>query len=435
MLARRPAFREAADAGTGGVDARETAAHRRQAAPVKLVREAEFAARLHRLGRLPEADDVIQRFAGGGDLHQIDGALAPFAHWLDPQAGALVIPADNILIIFEIVIKLQQAEAARVLILIGVELQLLRVIQRTRDPLAAAAPHRQTIGVVDLRMIGVAHAALVGAAAKHTGHRRNAELADLFARIEMVLHLHYHAVRLAVNRELIGAGNAGTVQQGVGDKGGVVRFRRFEPECGEVRKLLAAVAEGIDRHAARGKAVLISIVHGAEIAGAKERDDIAARQLRFLKGAEAGEAEIVFAHQLLRIHLRVVVVEQFRAEMDLARFAAVGIDRKHADAALKAHADVEKLHVELAIGDIVPERVTGVVLNFIVRLRRQRRQRLWQRARRAAPGLLRQRGGFLFQYIEIEAHGGTVCNAIFCPGGLRKQRRQAGHAADGGEGH
>ncbi len=435
MLARRPAFREAADAGAGRIDTRQSTANRRQAAPVQLIGEAELAAGFHRLGWLPEADNIIQRFSGGRDLHQVDGAFAPFADRLDPQAGTLVVPADNVLIVLKVVVKLQQAETARVLILIGIVLQLLRVIQRTGDPFAAAGPHRQAIGIMDLWMVGVAHAALVGAAAEHAGHRRNAELADLFAREEMVFHLHHYALRFAVNGELIGAGDAGAIQQGVNDKRGIVRFRRLKPERGEVGELFAAVAEGVDRHTACGEAVLIGVVHRAEIAGTKEGDDIAARQLRFFKGTEAGEAEIVFAHQLLGIYLRVVIVKQLRAEMDLTRLTAVSVNGKHADAALKAHTDMEKLHVELTIGDSVPQRMTGVVLNFVVRLRRQRRQRLRQRAWRATPGLLRQRGGFLFQYIEIEAHSGAVSNAIFCPGGLRKQRGQAGHTADGGEGH
>ena len=62
-------------------------------------------------------------------------------------------------------------EAARVFILVGVKGQTLRVVQRATNPLSGSGPHSQTIGVVDLRMNGVAHAAFVVAAAEHGGHR------------------------------------------------------------------------------------------------------------------------------------------------------------------------------------------------------------------------------------------------------------------------
>ncbi len=318
-------------------------------------------------------------------------------------------------------IKLQQAEAARVLILIGVELQTLRIVQRTRDPFAAAGPHRQPIAIVNLRMIGIAHATLIGAAAEHTGHRRDAQLTNFLTRAEVVFHLHHHALRLAVNNKFVGAGYAWTVQQRISGKGGLVRFRRLKPEGDEVRKFFVTVAEGVYRHAARGKAVLISVVHRAEVAGAKERDDIAPRQLRFFKRAKAGKAKVGFSFQLFGIDLRIAVIKQLGTKVNFARLAAVGIHGKHADAAFKAHTDMKELHVQLTIGYRAPQGVIGIVLNGVVRLRRHVRQRIGQRSRRAAPGLFCQRGGFLFQYVEIKAHGGAVGYAVFSPGGLRKQ--------------
>ena len=137
----------------------------------------------------------------------------------------------------EITVQLQQAKAFRVLILIGIELQLLRVVQRTADPLAVAEPHRETVGVVDLRVNGVADAALVVAAAEHTGHRRDTQLFDIFARIDMVFHIHNHLRLLAVHHEFIGTGHAGAIEQRVNRKGGVARFSRFKPEGGKVREL------------------------------------------------------------------------------------------------------------------------------------------------------------------------------------------------------
>lgn len=102
-----------------------------------------------------------QRFAGRRDLHQADGALTPLVTRFNPQARTLVIPAHDVLIVGEIAIQLQQAEPFRVVIGIGVELQLLRVVQRTANPLTVTAPHRQPIGVVDLRVNGIAHAAFI----------------------------------------------------------------------------------------------------------------------------------------------------------------------------------------------------------------------------------------------------------------------------------
>ena len=87
-------------------------------------------------------------------------------------------------------------------------------------------------------MDGVAHAAFVIAAAEHTGHRRDAELFDVFARIEMVFDVHDHLALLTVDHELIGTGNARAVQQRIDGKGGVARLDGFKPEGGEIRGTL-----------------------------------------------------------------------------------------------------------------------------------------------------------------------------------------------------
>ena len=79
------------------------------------------------------------------------------------------------MVLTEFVIGLHQAETFRVLVGEGVELQGGRIVQRAADPLAIAAPHGEPVRIVDLRVDGVAHAALVGAAAEHAGHRRDAQ--------------------------------------------------------------------------------------------------------------------------------------------------------------------------------------------------------------------------------------------------------------------
>ena len=109
-------------------------------------------------------------------------------------------------------VGLHQAEAFRVFIGKRVELQLGRVVQWAADPLAVAAPHRQAVRIVDLRVDGVAHAAFVGAAAEHAGHRRNAQLVDGGARVDMGVDGHHHLGGLAVDVEAIGAGGARRVE-------------------------------------------------------------------------------------------------------------------------------------------------------------------------------------------------------------------------------
>ena len=50
-----------------------------------------------------------------------------------------------------IAVALQQAEAARVFVEVGIEMHLRRIGQRPPDPLARSGPHRQAVGVMDLR--------------------------------------------------------------------------------------------------------------------------------------------------------------------------------------------------------------------------------------------------------------------------------------------
>ncbi len=149
-------------------------------------------------------------------------------------------------------VELQQPKAFRVIVQIGIELQPLRVVQRTGDPFAVAAPHRQAVGVVNLRMNGVAHAAFVIAAGEHAGHRRDAQLLDVFTRVKVVIHLHHHAFFFTADNKFIRAGHALAVQQRVDHERRVAGFRRFKPERGEVRELLKLVGKGIHRQATRG---------------------------------------------------------------------------------------------------------------------------------------------------------------------------------------
>ncbi len=413
MFTRCPAFREAAHPAAGGAYPCQWRMHRRLRAPVEAVFEIKGIPRLDGFLRLPEADDVIQRLPGGRDLHQVDRPFAPAVARLDPQAWALVVPAHNVLIVIEVAIELQQAEALRVVILEGVELQFLRVIQRTADPLAVTAPHGEAIRVVDLRVNGVAHPALVVAAAEHAGHRRDADLLDVLASIEVVFHLHNHLRLLAVNGELVRPGDARAVEQRIDHKGGVVGFRGFKPERGEVRELFRGIGEGIHRQTTGGESVLVGVIHRAEVAGPEERDDVAARQLRRFEGAESGEAQVALPLKLTGIDPGIVVVKQLRAEVDLPGLTGGGVQREHAHPAAEAHADVEELHVQLAPLDVAPQRVGRIVLNAVVLLGREGSQRLRQRAWRPAPRLAGEIPGHRLKDREIKGTALTIRDTCF----------------------
>nr|GFD30798.1 hypothetical protein [Tanacetum cinerariifolium] len=162
---------------------------------------------------VPERNDVIQRLAGRWQLHQINRPFAPRRGRFAPQARSAVIPVDGVLIGFEIVVGLHEAKAFRVFVGEGVELQFRRVVQRAANPLAIAAPHRQAIRVMDLRVKGVAHTALMGAAAEHAGHGRNTHLLDVGAGVDVGVDVHDHAIGLTVDVEAIRASCAWRVQQ------------------------------------------------------------------------------------------------------------------------------------------------------------------------------------------------------------------------------
>ena len=103
---------------------------------------------------------------------------------------------------------------------------------------------------MNLRVNSVAHPTLIVAAAEHAGHRRNAELLDVFARIDVVLYIHNHLRFLAVDHELECTGYAWAVEKCIHGKGGCARFNRLEPERGEIRKFFFAVGVGIYRQTA-----------------------------------------------------------------------------------------------------------------------------------------------------------------------------------------
>ena len=79
-------------------------------------------------------------------------------------------------------------------------------------------------------MDGIAHPAFVVTAAEHAGHWCNAQLLNVLARIEMIFDIHDHLRLLAIHGELIGAGDARTIEQRVDGEHRRARFDGFKPE-------------------------------------------------------------------------------------------------------------------------------------------------------------------------------------------------------------
>ncbi len=119
-------------------------------------------------------------------------------------------------------------------------------------------------------MNGVAHPTFISTAAEHTGHRCNAQLFNVFARIQVIFHIHNHLIFLTMDSELIGTSNAGAIEQRINGKGGCPWFYRIKPEGGKVGELFFAVGVSVDRQAAGRQTVLICVINGAEITRAEE---------------------------------------------------------------------------------------------------------------------------------------------------------------------
>ncbi len=122
--------------------------------------------------------------------------------------------------------------------------------------------------------------------------------------------------------------------------------------------------------------------------------------------------------------------------MDLTRLMVHRIEGEHPHAATKAHADVEELHVKLAVGNVIPQRMLRVILNAVVRLRRERCQRLRQRFGCTAPRTLRDIVRHGLQHGKIEAAALTVGDIGICRKSLaRKERSESGCPARSGQYH
>lgn len=118
-------------------------------------------------------------------------------------------------------------------------------------------------------MNGVAHPTFISTAAEHTGHRCNAQLFNVFARIQVIFHIHNHLIFLTMDSELIGTSNAGAIEQRINGKGGCPGFTVSNQKAVKSR-LFFAVGVSVDRQAAGRQTVLICVINGAEITRAEE---------------------------------------------------------------------------------------------------------------------------------------------------------------------
>ena len=241
---------------------------------------------------------------------------------------------------------------------------------------------------------------------------------------------HHHLVGLAVDIEAVGAGGAWRVEQGVDHKARGVLVRGFEPELREIGEFLAFFRVGINRQATRREAVLAGGIHRTEVAGAQKRQHVMAVQLRRLEQLEPGETQV--AGQLLGVHRGFFIVEQRRAKMHFAGFTGLGVDAVHAHRRLETHADVEELHVQLAV-QLLPQRMVTVIADGVEILRghggQGRRQHLLSVLVATGGQLL----GLGLERFEIERHGLAIGSPIPGPG-LRGQQatgRQTGVSRNG----
>ncbi len=92
---------------------------------------------------------------------------------------------------------------------------------------------------------------LVLAEEEHAGQRRDAQLADVLAHVELRLHVDL-GVRAWLDDEAVRAGGAARIEQGVDRQLLGVGRRALDPEFGEAGEFLAGVERGIDGQAARG---------------------------------------------------------------------------------------------------------------------------------------------------------------------------------------
>ncbi len=118
--------------------------------------------------------------------------------------------------------------------------------------------------------------------------------------------------------------------------------------------------------------------------------------------------------------------------MHLAGLAGFRVDAVHAHRRLEAHADVEELHVQLAV-QFFPQRMLAVVADGVEILRGHGRQGRRQYLLGVLVAIACQLLGLDLQGLEIEGLGLAISGAVARPGlgGQQATGRQTGVSRDG----
>ncbi len=127
----------------------------------------------------------------------------------------------------------------------------------------------QAIGVVYPGAPLAHRAGGVAAVEEHGGERRDAQLFDVVADEQPGFHVHHRRVADA-HVELVGAGEAAAVEQGVNGHGFRLGGGPHQPELGERRELLPGRQAGVHGDAPGGQTEMVVRPDGAEITGAGE---------------------------------------------------------------------------------------------------------------------------------------------------------------------
>src|SRR3546814_5451066 len=141
---------------------------------------------------------------------------------------------------------LHETEAARVLVAEGADLESRPVGHGPPGPLAPAGGQQHSVGIVHLGAQVVGRPLAVLAVEEHRGEGGDAQLFHGGAGIETGAHLH-HRLIAGGELEMVGAGHALAVQQGVDLDAAGPGLRLLQPELAEVGKLLLLGEAGVDR--------------------------------------------------------------------------------------------------------------------------------------------------------------------------------------------
>ena len=275
---------------------------------------------------------------------------APIADGFHPAARAQLVAVVEILILVEVATTLHQAEAAWVVDTIAADVEALRVVQRTPDPLAVAGMNAQAFGIMQLRTVVGAWPGLVGTEQVHAGQRRDAELFDVLTQVDLRLHLE-HAVAPRFDFHAVSAGGTRRVEQCVDHQAAAIGLRLFDPEFAETRELFARWQRGVDGQATRGETEYLALADDTEVAGAQHTHHFVVRTfgIDLVDHLEAGEAQIL---EVIRVQVEIAEVEHRRVVLDfLGAFGGHFVDlHRH----IEVHALVEEVQPErrLAISPV-----------------------------------------------------------------------------------